>query len=294
MKHIKYLSLIVGVLFLVASCDDNDPQSFRASDAHVSFPQKTASIDENSATALQIPIAYACMPNGKNVTVTLTTSIEGVASPAIEGVDYVIANKSITFEAGSEVKYVIVQPIDNDVFTGKKEFKILISAVSPELPQSSIENMISVTIVDDEHPWAAAIGTYKITGISAFDGSNVTLDAKILASDDDENVLLVYFMAYATPAELKIGEVDGEILVSIAGKQYIGDIPKPTGSWHPTFGATHIEGESLWTISSFDGILENGVISFEYGMGIQAIHPVNGSSGGWFYLLEDGVKFTKQ
>lgn len=208
MKKLTYLILAVGLLFTFAACDDNEPQSFRAADSNASFPTTTASVDENATEPLQIPLALAGIKGSGKVTVTLTASSEGESSPAIEGTDFVIENKEIVFEDGCGVQNVIVRPIDNDVFTGKKTFKIIISATSPKLLESE-QNSVLVTIVDDEHPWAAIIGTYNITGISAFDEvTPVSVPAVISASDEDTNVLNVNF-GYGTLAKMSVEEVDG-------------------------------------------------------------------------------------
>ena len=272
--------------------NDNEPQSFRAADSNASFPTTTASVDENATEPLQIPLALAGVKGSGKVTVTLTASSEGESSPAIEGTDFVIENKEIVFEDGCGVQNVIVRPIDNDVFTGKKTFKIIISATSPKLLESE-QNSVLVTIVDDEHPWAAIIGTYNITGISAFDEvTPVSVPAVISASDEDTNVLNVNF-GYGTLAKMSVEEVDGEIVVVMKDNQYIGPMPKPTDAWNRYFRATHVEGEDLYTVSALAGIFENGVITFEYGFGFQAIHPSTGASGGFFTLLMDGVVATK-
>lgn len=174
----------------------------------------------------------------------------------------------------------------------KKTFKIIISATSPKLLESE-QNSVLVTIVDDEHPWAAIIGTYNITGISAFDEvTPVSVPAVISASDEDTNVLNVNF-GYGTLAKMSVEEVDGEIVVAMKDNQYIGPMPKPTDAWNRYFRATHVEGEDLYTVSALAGIFENGVITFEYGFGFQAIHPSTGASGGFFTLLMDGVVATK-
>ena len=92
---------------------------------------------------------------------------------------------------------------------------------------------------------------------------------------------------YGTLAKMSVEEVDGEIVVAMKDNQYIGPMPKPTDAWNRYFRATHVEGEDLYTVSALAGIFENGVITFEYGFGFQAIHPSTGASGGFFTLLMD-------
>lgn len=98
---------------------------------------------------------------------------------------------------------------------------------------------------------------------------------------------------YGTLAKMSVEEVDGEIVVTMKDNQYIGPMPKPTDAWNRYFRATHVEGEDLYIVSALAGIFENGVITFEYGFGFQAIHPSTGASGGFFTLLMDGVVATK-
>ena len=249
MKKLTYLILAAGLLFAFAACDDNEPQSFRAADSNASFPTTTASVDENATEPLEIPLALAGIKGSGKVIVTLTASSEGESNPAIEGTDFVIENKEIVFEDGCGIQNVIVRPIDNDIFTGKKTFRIIISATSPKLLESA-QNSVLVTIVDDEHPWAAIIGTHNMTGISAFDEvTPVSVPALITASDEDTNVLNVDF-GYGTLAKMSVEEVDGEIVVTMKDNQYIGPMPKPTGAWNRYFRATHVEGEDLYTISA--------------------------------------------
>lgn len=40
MRKLKYLILAVGTLFVIASCDDNIPQSFNAEDSNASFQKQ--------------------------------------------------------------------------------------------------------------------------------------------------------------------------------------------------------------------------------------------------------------
>ena len=291
MKKLKYLSLIGGLLLAITSCDDNEPQSFLAEDTFVSFPQSTASIDENATETIKIPIALAGLPNGEKVTVNVAAVTEGEAVPAIEGTDFNIKNKTIVFEEGFGTQYIEIEAIDNDLFTGKKTFNLVIASTVPVLKET-VQNSVRVSIIDDEHPWAAIIGTYSITGTSGFDGTDVSIPAVVTASYDDVNVLNLNF-GYGTLATMSVEEVEGEIMISIKDNQYIGPTPKPTDNWNRYFRATHVDGEDLYTLNALTGIFEDGVITCEYGLGFQAIHPTTGASGGYFTLFEDGIVFTK-
>ena len=56
MRKLKYLILAVGTLFVIASCDDNIPQSFNAEDSNASFSKTTASVNENATEHLRLQI----------------------------------------------------------------------------------------------------------------------------------------------------------------------------------------------------------------------------------------------
>ena len=172
-----------------------------------------------------------------------------------------------------------------------KTFNLVIASTVPVLKET-VQNSVRVSIIDDEHPWAAIIGTYSITGTSGFDGTDVSIPAVVTASDDDVNVLNLNF-GYGTLATMSVEEVEGEIMISIKDNQYIGPTPKPTDNWNRYFRATHVDGEDLYTLNALTGIFEDGVITCEYGLGFQAIHPTTGVSGGYFTLFEDGIVFTK-
>ncbi len=144
---------------------------------------------------------------------------------------------------------------------------MVIASTVPVLKET-VQNSVRVSIIDDEHPWAAIIGTYSITGTSGFDGTDVSIPAVVTASDDDVNVLNLNF-GYGTLATMSIEEVEGEIMISIKDNQYIGPTPKPTDNWNRYFRATHVDGEDLYTLNALTGIFEDGVITCEYGLGFQ-------------------------
>lgn len=83
----------------------------------------------------------AGIPGSGKVTVTLAVSTEGDTNPAIEGEDFTIDNKEITFEEGYGTQNIVIRPIDNNVFTGKKTFTLTIASSTPELKES-VQNSV--------------------------------------------------------------------------------------------------------------------------------------------------------
>ena len=67
------------------------------------------------------------------VTVNVAAVTEGEAVPAIEGTDFNIKNKTIVFEEGFGTQYIEIEAIDNDLFTGKKTFNLVIASTVTEI-----------------------------------------------------------------------------------------------------------------------------------------------------------------
>jgi len=284
MEKLKYLSLIVFSLLMFASCEDNDPQKFLEQDSHVSFPITTVSVAEESADVLRIPIAYASAKGGFPVTVTVASNTEGQASPAIEGIDYIIQNKQITIDSGAGVGYVLIEPIDNDVFTGRKTFNLVITGVTPDLPQQSVQTKVTVSILDNEHPLAAIIGSYTMAAESLWDG-DITMPAFVSPSDDDTNVLLLDF-GFGGAAEMNIAEVDGEILITIPAFQTIG----PSSGSTVILSWSRVEGNSIYysTSTPITAVFEDGKIIFDTGAGMLVTNS-SGALTGWMDAWWEGT-----
>lgn len=263
MKIFKYFSLAMGVLLAVTSCDDNEPTSFTSDMAHVAFSSSTAKVNENG-TPIQIPITLAALSGVPSITVNLAVSTDGSALPAVEGEDYTIDKKTLTFtESGTQ--YVTITPIDNDEFAGgTKTFTISIASVSPTLLES-IQNSIVVSIIDDDHPLSAIIGQYTLSCTSNYDGP-IEFEVPISASAEDTYVLMMD-LGYGT-FPIKVQEVDGEYQLTIAAAQNIGKYSKYDVIAYYAF----IDGGKIKfdpaqaNIATFD----DGIITFEGGMYIVA------------------------
>ena len=293
MKKIKYC-LFVGLLLGMIACDDNIPQSFNKDDAYASFPVSAINVNENTLDVLHVPVALAGFQGGSGVNVFVEVSTAGISNPAIEGVDFTIASRSVSFTSGTEIGYVDITVIDNDQFEGKKSFYLVIANTTPNL-KPTIQDKVLITIQDDEHPWAILLGEYDIVGFSLFDGEPYEESIFIEPSDEDVSILNVDF-GEDNPAKMQVEEIDGEIVVSIKSNQYLGPEPRPTDQWLSYFVATNYleEEDDVEIQGALGGVFEDGVITCEFGFGIEAIHPVSGASGGFFLLSMDGVKFVKK
>jgi hypothetical protein len=119
------------------------------------------SIKENSTGSFGVYLGAATGTEATDV--VLEVSTDGIANPAIEGTDFTLSSKSVNVPVG--VAMVTVTPIDNSVFTGDKKFNVTIVSNSKNYDMS-VQQTITVTIVDDEHPLKAWMGTYTVAAVS--------------------------------------------------------------------------------------------------------------------------------
>jgi hypothetical protein len=160
------------------------------------------------------------------VTVNYEISIDGIARPAIEGQDYTIGTAgSVDFPNGAGYSNITVHPIDNDLFTGNKSFKIVLTSNSKNLPLGR-ENTILIVIKDNEHPLLKWIGNYAVNAVSygnpgAYDENwSVTTDA----DPDNVNNLLIYGVGAAGSDTIKATLNLNDMSITLAPGQSVGDV----------------------------------------------------------------------
>ena len=173
-----YAAVVGGVL---ASCQSVDTPMFSDKDAFVAFDSKTTSIAENAAREVKIPISLVAS-KGLDVSVGFeidTTAYAG-KNAAKEGVNY-----RLSFTADGEmVAYILIEPIDNDDYNGDVCFDIKLSA--PEGCNLGANYTTTVTISDDDHPFAAAgiLGKYNASGANPFEGGMQNWTCEVVKDAD--------------------------------------------------------------------------------------------------------------
>lgn len=295
MRKLKYLILAVGTLFVIASCDDNIPQSFNAEDSNASFSKTTASVNENATEPLKIPLVLAGIPGSGKVTVTLAVSTEGDTNPAIEGEDFTIDNKEITFEEGYGTQNIVIRPIDNNVFTGKKTFTLTIASSTPELKES-VQNSVKISIADDEHPLSYLFGTYAMEGILISQGqaSPNGYDVTIAAHDAGALNEIEVDFGYPEVVLASVGEEDGETVITFYKNQDVGEAQ---AGYIAHFVWTTVEDGKQY-YSETDNVMatyDNGIITLNEDNGFGFLAYESGVPYAWFeYWMQGSVTFTKK
>ncbi len=166
-KIISNLLLLTVTLFIVTSCDDKYPIIFDESNVIVGMSKSTLSVKEDATGTFTIYLGG--VEGTEAADVTLAVSVDGITSPAIEGTDFTLSTKNVNVPVG--LASVTVTPINNSIFTGNKQFRVTITGNSKNYALA-VQKSIIVTIVDDEHPLKAWIGTYTVAAVSYGDPGN--------------------------------------------------------------------------------------------------------------------------
>lgn len=162
-KYIFTISIILVALMIITGCQKQYPIKFDSASSIVGFNKTTFAVNENGAPNSDVMVYLGAELGAAATDVTLTVSTEGIAKPAVEGTDFTIASKSLTVPVGQTA--VTITPIDNTIFQGNKQFDLIIASNSKGYPIAN-QDTLRVTIVDDEHPLKAWIGTYKVAAVS--------------------------------------------------------------------------------------------------------------------------------
>ncbi|MBN2349622.1 MAG: hypothetical protein JXJ22_12320 [Bacteroidales bacterium] len=152
---LKYSILLVA-LMVISSCE-NDPIMFNNSMNIVGFSSTALSVGEGGEGTVILYLGARAGSPG--TTITIEVSTDGLSNAATEGADFSVSTKEIPLNPGTET--VTVTSVDNDVFTGNKAFYLVITSNTAGY-DTSAQDRILITIVDDEHPLKAWIGTYDV------------------------------------------------------------------------------------------------------------------------------------
>jgi hypothetical protein len=149
---IYFASLVVG-LSLFISCEDlNEPIILKDSDKFVAFNTTAVSVKENNGTKIGI-LVYIASVGGTGCSVDFYFDTQGVALPAVEGVNFNVLNdtRTLTFTNSYGFDTIWIEPIDNDTYDKSKSIYITLSW--PDNGYSlGRESSTLLTIVDNEHP----------------------------------------------------------------------------------------------------------------------------------------------
>ena len=183
-KIFTYISL-VAVAALAASCDMNKEPVFNDADAFVAF-DKAAFTCKESDGSIQIPVTLASVAG-----ISTTVSYAAVDGTAKAGTDFELADGkgTLTFTADARTQYITVNIIEHaGVYTGDIKFSLEFKSTGDV--NSGFDNKCTITIMDNDHPLASILNTYKATGKSYFNGE---IEWEMTLEKDAKDVAMVWF-----------------------------------------------------------------------------------------------------
>lgn len=161
-KYIIKLCIILVALVFVTGCQKEYPLKYDSGTIVIGFDQTTISVIENAPSG-SVNLYLGAVSGTEATDITVEVSVEGIANPAVEGVDYTLSSKTVSVGVG--LATVTITPIDNSVFQGNKQFKMIIKSNSKNY-QMSNQSSLTVTITDDEHPLKDWLGTFTVEAVS--------------------------------------------------------------------------------------------------------------------------------
>lgn len=183
MKTIKYILTIALGLFLLASCEQEDIL-FNEGMSAVGFYSSTASLMEYDETmagkdSVVVQFLVTALTDAPSCDITFEIDTTSISNPALEGVDFeAITNKTVTVSEGWGYLPMSLKAIDNDEYdvNGNKSFNLKIVSNSLGYDLSS-EYILTVTIIDDDHPLGWLFGDFSVStpetqnGATSYTGS---------------------------------------------------------------------------------------------------------------------------
>jgi len=267
----KYILITLVLLitgFVFTTCEDNEHFIPKDTPSVFHFLAATAAVNEAvldkdgefvRANTLTLTVMWSKHhPTGGTIDLEVKpiSEINGnPVVPAIEGVDYTISTKKLTFPADGDGMYK--QTVDittkyDPTFTGSKNFEVKISDANVDgeviLGAYGAPGSVMVSIGDVNHPFTALIGNVKLKA-DRYNAATTEVNAIIAPDPDDTNVLwlttnLHSNATYNTPLKMNAKTTDDGYEVSIKFPQKSGNYSATQTAWW--FATYWIDAEDDW------------------------------------------------
>jgi hypothetical protein len=164
-KIINRITFVLAAVTLLVSCEA-DYIMFDSSKNFVAFPADKMNFLEPGGL-VAIPVYVVALKGSPAITVDFDFDVTDIPNAAVEGVDYTLVNdsKTLSFPEGWGYDTIWIDPVDNDIFEGNKLFNIVLTSNSQNY-QFGANKAMAVTVIDDEHPLKAWIGSYDVVALS--------------------------------------------------------------------------------------------------------------------------------
>ncbi len=219
------MPLLAVILSLMTSCDGKEPIVI---EKEIAIGVKVSELEVREDESGTFEIYLTGSESIEQTVITLEVSVEGLENPAVEGSDFTLSTKSVTMGVGTAK--VTVNPIDNDEYTGDRQFRVTLTGNSKGYPMAA-DRSVLVTIVDDEHPLTSFIGTYEVEALSYLAPGDYDETWTITTTGgEDPGTLLVSGIAGSTRAVAMTMDL-GEMTVEIKSAQKLVDIIPEEGPY---------------------------------------------------------------
>lgn len=180
MKYIKLLTLAV-ITSLFAACSNDDMEYNTEEGVVVEFEQTTMQVRENERI-FNVPIKVSGKRNG-NIQLKITAAETG-ETPAQEGVNYVISDKTLTLNPdtlSSGVINVNISVLDDGEANNDRTFTVTIAEANGA--EIGAAKTATITILNNDGFYEAMMGDWTMTGYDIH-GSQFSYDVKLSGPTD--------------------------------------------------------------------------------------------------------------
>ena len=283
LRNIFY-TLLAGV-GLLTSCDNSCP-TFDDKNACVGFSSQSFSVGEADGS-INIPVYLASVAG---ISGTATIEVDP-SSTAVLGKDFTLGSMELSFSASEPIANIVVNVVNNDVFTGDKTVKFNIVSSSVNIAN---ESSATLKITDDEHPLKALFNTYAGTSESYWGGGyNMAIT---IEKDDSDNSkvwisnMCAYFASYGYVAP------NYNYFYGIVNED-MTEIAVPVGQ-AMNYGTVNIEGFDGPNPDDAEQIAEGGSIIIKIVDGGASLEIPNAygvaATDDWWEIYLGGIKLAKK
>lgn len=175
----KIFKLALGMVaaLVLASCNINEMPEFDDSNAFVAFSSSAVSAQEGGDDVL-IPVLYTSRAG-----LSAEIEVEVIDSTAVEGRDFTIANKKLSFNKENPTQNVVIKVTNDEEYTGSRAFTLVLKESGVKLGASK---KCVVRIADDEHPLNFLFNDYA-ANITDNWGDSYDIVGTITRDNDDDH-----------------------------------------------------------------------------------------------------------
>ena len=278
--------LMAATMLSFTSCNINEYPEFDDNDAFVAFSSNAVTAEEGG-DAVKIPVLLTSLSG-----ISASVEVQVIDDTAVEGKDFTIANKTLTFTKENPEQEIVVNITNDNEYTGSRSFTLVLKEGDVKLGAAK---KCVVSIADDEHPLLFLFNTYTahyadywgdeydVVGTITRDATD---DTKVWFNDfftpwlTQSNGFHTSFYGVVNAEKTEIAIPAGQSTgVSSGGNPivlYVGDSAELSGELYDS-------GKNLIVKIVDDGA--SLIVEQAYGAS-------NGSS--WYDLTAGGIKFTKQ